>query len=429
MYKPIAALIAILLVFVSLVLYDDRSGQVKNGVVEIVYWTAWTGHEFDVQKKLVREFNDSHPKIHARIISTGANHQKVNIAFATGSGPDVCSAVWGTELAGYAHRKVLEPLDSYMRASGRSGSEFMPGVRDYLQYKGHLYALCATTNALFMVYNKKIFRECGLDPNNPPTTIEDLDKAAAAVTKYDSSGEFERYGFRPVGLDIWAYSFGGRWYDPATGKITANDPKNVACLRWMATYSKKYKINKMQSFEKSFGSEQSENASFFTGKQVIWFTGGWVQQFVDRYAKGLDYGFCPIQSAPGGRTNFTPVSGSVFCIPSASRHKKEAWEFLSWICGNHAVNDFCLQLGNIPPLKAVADEPEFQKNPLMKFTIDLAGGKNAIGAVPIPIWATYQGEISRVEDYAIHGAGDPQKLLDDLTVKMQKELDTTLRGH
>lgn len=429
MYKPIAALLLAVLVFFSIVFYNDRSGVGPDGVVDILYWTAWTGHEFDVQKRLIREFNRTHPKIHVRIISTGINHQKVNIAFATGSGPDVCSAVWSTELAGFAHRGVLEPLDSYMAKSGRSGSEFMPGVWRSLVYKGHPYALCATTNALFMVYNRKIFRDCGLDPNHPPTTIDQLDKAVSQVTKYDNSGEFIRYGFRPVGLDIWAYVFGGRWYDPATGKITANDPKNVECLRWMVSFARKYKINKMQAFELSFGSESSENASFFTGKQAIWITGGWVEQFIDRYAKDTDWGYCPLPSPPGGRERFTPVSGSVFCIPSASKHKKEAWEFLNWICGDYAVKQFCLELKNIPPLKAVAAEPVFQNSPLMKFTIGLAGGKNAFGAVPVPIWQQYQIEISRAEDYAVHGKADPKRLLDDLTARMQVELEKARKGY
>lgn len=113
-------------------------------------------------------------------------------------------------------------------------------------------------------------------------------------------------------------------------------------------------------------------------------------------------------------------------MPAACRHKKEAWEFLSYICGQEAVKTFCLRIGNIPPLKSVAAEQEFQNNPLFKFAITLAGGENAFGPPPVPIWPMYSAEIARAEDYAIHSNRDPQVLLDEVTARMQRELDRTL---
>ena len=82
-----------------------------RGPVEIRYWTGWTGHQLDAQKRLVDEFNRTHPHIRVRVLSVAGSYQKVRIAFAGGATPDVCSAVWADELAGYAIRGVLRPLD------------------------------------------------------------------------------------------------------------------------------------------------------------------------------------------------------------------------------------------------------------------------------------------------------------------------------
>jgi len=429
--RPVAALLFVIAVFAALVAYNDGASHDRNGVVQITYWTGWTGREFDVQKKLVEEFNRTHARVNVRMISVGSYggvNQKVKVALSTGAVPDVCSAVWSHELAGYAFRGVLDPLDTYMAKSGRRGDEFMPGIWKSLNYKGRPYALCATTNSLFVAYNKKVFRECGLDPNRPPRTIAELDRAVAAVTKSDSRGDYVRYGFRPTWLEGWAYAFGGQWYDEKTGRITANDPRNVRCLRWMASYSKKYDVRRMMAFEQTFGSAQSANGSFFTGKQIMLVTGEWIQQFVDRYARNLEWGFFPFPCPPGGRRDYTSVSGSVFVIPAASKRKRAAWEFLNWICGPYAVKRFCLSVGNLPPLESVAAQPEFQKDPVVRFALSLTGGRNAIGAVPIPIWANYQNEILRAEDYAVTGGQDPKRLLDDLTVKIQRELDRVTKG-
>lgn len=426
MSKPAYILILVIAVLIFGLFYTPP--EKSDGKVTITYWTGWTGHELGVQKKLVGRFNYEHPNIRVRILSVAGSYQKVRISFAGGSTPDVCSAVWADELAGYAARGVLTPLDSYMKKSARTGDEFMPGVWRMLNYRGRPYALCATTNSVFIAYNKNIFRNAGLDPSHPPKTLAELDRAAQLTTLYDKDGHFKRYGLRPGGLVWWGYVFGGRWYNEKTGRITANDPKNIEALRWLASYSQKYDISKMETFEQTFGNMQTVNGPFFVGKTAMWITGEWAELFIKRYAPKLEWGYFPAPSPPGGRPNTCTVGGSVFVIPAACKHKEEAWEFLNWICGPEAVKEFCVGIGNIPPLKSVAAEPEFQKNALYSFAIKLAGGENAFGPPPVPIWPMYSSEIGRAEDYAVHGKRDPKALLDEVTVKMQKELDRTMSG-
>ncbi len=55
-----------------------------SGKTEIVYWTGWSGHEFDVLQKLVDEYNNTHPDVHVRMLSVFGSYQKVRIAFAGG---------------------------------------------------------------------------------------------------------------------------------------------------------------------------------------------------------------------------------------------------------------------------------------------------------------------------------------------------------
>ncbi len=404
-------------------------GRQRQGPPEIIYWTGWSGHELETQEKLIAEFNRTHPDIHVRILTQFNNtgsYQKVRIAFAGGSTPDVMSTVWANELAAYAMRGVLTPLDDYLRRSGRDvDREFTPGVARMLRVNGHVYALAATTGSNFIVYNKQIFRESGLDPDRPPRTIEELDRAAKACTRYDAQGHFLRYGFRPEGLETWAYVFGGRWYDPATGRITANDPHNVDALRWMASYAKLYDIRRLDAFRSTFGSNETANGPFFVGKMAMWTTGDWSEEFLRRYAPNLEYGWFPLPYPPEGRPNTTTAGGSVFVIPVACKHKREAWEFLNWITSPHAVTEFCWGIKNSPPLKASGQDPRFQRDPMFRFAIALVNGENSFGPPPVPIAPTYTREIGRVEDAAMHG-GDPQALLDDLQRRMTDELHEIL---
>jgi len=397
-----------------------------GGPVEIVYWTGWSGHELEVQRRLVARFNREHPHIRVKLLSVFGSYQKVTIAFAGGDTPDVLSAVWADQLAGYAMRGALTPLDDYLDESGRKASEWAPGVWRMLQYEGHTYALAATTNSTFIAYNKDIFRRSGI--SSRPKTIAELDVVARKCTKYGPDGRFIRYGFRPSGLAAWAYVFGGTWYDPETGRVTANNPKNVEALKWIASYGSSYDIRKMQSFESTFGSIETVSGPFFVGKTAMWMTGEWSGRFVDRYAKGLNWGYFPLPYPPGGRPRAMSLGGSVFAIPSACRHKKEAWEFLNWICGPEAVSEFCYGIGNIPPLKAVAASPRFRKDPLLAFAGDLITSENAFGPPQMPVWPTYANEINRAEGFAVFGGEDPKKLLDRVQTKMEQELADAMEG-
>lgn len=404
--------------------------KAKNAPREIVYWTGWSGHEFDVQQKLVDEFNRMHPQIRVRLLSQFgiSGYQKVRIAFAGGATPDVMSTVWADELASYSMRGVLTPLDDFLKKSGRDvRREYSPGVARMLQVEDKTYAMAVTTNAHFIAYNKTIFREAGLDPNRPPRTIAELDKAAKACTQYDARGNFVRYGFRPGNLAEWALIFGGQWYDPKTRRVTANDPRNVAALRWMASYGKSYDLKKMQSFSTTFGSDQTANGPFFVGKVAMWGTGEWSRDFIKRYAPKLDWGYFPLPSPPGGRDKASVTGGSVFVIPAACQDKEAAWEFLNWMTSPRAVSTFCGEIGNVPPLISVGQEPQFQRDPLMKFAVAVAQSENAFGPPPIPIWPTYAREIGRAEEAAMMAGADPQKQLDALQRQMSREYSRTMR--
>ena len=423
----IGVLAAVVLLLPGAFLSGCEVRKESSGPVEIRYWTGWTGHELAAQRQLVEEFNRTHPHIRVRLLSVAGSYQKVRISFAGGATPDVCSAVWADELAGYALRGVLRPLDAHLARSGRSVEEFVPGVRRMLQYRGKTYALAVTTNTSFIAYNKRIFREACLDPERPPRTLAELDAAAEACTRYAPNGGFIRYGYRPSGLLLWAYVFGGQWYTPATSEVTANHPENVEALRWLASYGEKYDISRMQSFEATFGSSATPTGPFFVGKVAMWQTGEWAREHIRRYAPNLEWGWFPLPIPPGGRPSTTGAGGSVFVIPAATRHPDEAWKFVDWISRPYAVSRFCEAITNLPPLREVGRSPRFRREPLFRFALDLAGGENVFGPPQMPVWPRFTQEISRAEDYAVFGRQDPQGLLDEVDTRMERELERTLR--
>lgn len=147
---------------------------------------------------------------------------------------------------------------------------------------------------------------------------------------------------------MWAVVFGGRWYDPRTGEITADDPKNVRALAWMASRARPEDLRKMSALEPSFGAVFSATSPYYNGRIGFRISGEYERHQVDTYKPGFDWGFAPLPHPPGGRARAAPVGGSVFVVPAASKHKNEAWEFLNWLTQPAQTARFNKAIGNLP---------------------------------------------------------------------------------
>ena len=115
------------------------------------------------------------------------------------------------------------------------------------------------------------------------------------------------------------------------------------------------------------------------------------------------------------------VNGSVFVIPKACRHKREAWVFLNWLTQPAQVKAFCTRIHNMPPLLELDADPAFNQDPMTRFAVGVSSSPGAVGPPGIAIWPTYSAEITRAEDAAIRGGQDPQAVLDDLQRRMTRE--------
>jgi len=406
----------------------SRQNAQKKNRTEIVYWTGWTGQEMDVLQRIIDRFNASQDRIYCRMVTIAGVYQKVRIAFAGGDVPDLTSCIWAEEFSSYAIRGVLEPLDPYIARSGRNLSkEYMPGLWRMFHYDGKVYALAMTTNGTLFFYNKDIFKAVGWGEDRVPKTLDEFEEINRLCVKYDKDRNLERYGTLPFNIIYWGYIFGGGWYDEKTHRVTANRPENVRALAWMQKQSRKYDVRKLRSFEKTFSTFiASANCPFYVGKAAIYHSGEYMTYHLKKYAPNLRYGWFPYPYPPGGRPNCSLVGGSLFAIPSSSKHKDEAWELLNFLTQPESIKEFCLGLHNLPPLIQVARDPAFTSDHVYRDLAEIMSGENVFGPPPMPVWTRYMTDLNRAEEYAVYGNSDPKKLLDDVQVRMQRELDRLL---
>ncbi len=398
--------------------------------VTIKYWHGWGGHEAEINDALAKEFMASHPNITVEVLS-GVSSEKILAAVAAGEPPDAFGLLNNYLVPAWAEQGALVPLDDYIKTTAPNWiTDWTPGAKATVTYKGNIWGVPFGQDVYALLWNKKIFREVGLDPNKPPTTIAELDEYAAKLTKYDGAGNLVRLGFFPdipSVRQIWVttYAFGGKPFDPTTMKITANDPKIVKGLEWELSYAKKYDMNKVAAFAKGFGTEA--NDPFYTGQIAMMVNGEWQPAFIRTYAPGLEYGIAPFPTVPGEKPNATRVGGNALVIPKGTKYQKEAWEFIRWMGSEQSVQKFCDVTNNLPHFISVAKSPKYYGNPEFKVFLDLVMGDNAYSLPMIPVSKFYRDQMKAADDAVLYGQKTPKQAMDEVTANVQAELDKTLK--
>ncbi|HZT42278.1 MAG TPA: ABC transporter substrate-binding protein [Chthonomonadaceae bacterium] len=407
---------------------DITTPHPQPGPVHITYWEKWTGFEADAMRDVVNYYNRSQNKIHVDLLMVSSIENKTLMATAGGNPPDV-AGLYGPNVAQYADDHAVIPLDDYCRQYGIDESQYIPAYWNIGYYHHHIYALPTTPASTALHYDKTMMQQAGIDPNDPPKTIEQLDADAAKLTKTDAQGHILQSGFMPSEPGWWnwgwGYIFGGKLWN-GKDKITANDPNNVRAFNWIQSYAKKYGVTELQTFHSGFGNFSSPQNAFLSGKVAMELQGVWMSNFIQKFAPTLKWGAVPFPY-PTDRpdlANSTFVDEDILVIPKGAKHPNEAFNFIAFVESQKGMEMLCLGQRKHTPLRKVS--PEFwahHPNPYIKLFASLPYSKNAISPPKIGIWPEYGSELNNVFDEISLMQKTPQQALDDVQARMQAKWD------
>ena len=136
-----------------------------------------------------------------------------------------------------------------------------------------------------------MFREAGLDPEQPPTTLEQLEEYADKLTKVKDNGEIEVLGFHPslgnVSIQDYVVNRGYEFFTD-DGTPVLNSPEILDTLEWYVNMTNKYGAKQVQSLQ---AASQTTGIDPFLSEFVAMEV-----NVVDFYKKlsesDIDYGVC-----------------------------------------------------------------------------------------------------------------------------------------
>ncbi|MCO5297022.1 MAG: ABC transporter substrate-binding protein [Fimbriimonadaceae bacterium] len=399
--------------------------------VVVTYWEKWTGFEGDAMRAVVDEFNRSQNRIFVKMLSVAGIEDKTLFATAGGNPPDV-AGLYGPNVAWYVDDGAILPLDDYCRKFGIKEEDYIPIYWDICSIRGGLYALPTTPASTALHYNKRLFRQAGLDPEKPPETIEQMDAMAEKLTKRDASGRVVQSGFLPAEPGWWnwgwGFVFGGKLWD-GKDKITANSPENVRAFEWVQGYSKRYGASDLQSFRSGFGNFASPQNAFLAEKVAMELQGVWMFNFISQFAPKLEWAAVPFPH-PADRPDLSGLTFAdldILVIPRGAKHPDEAFEFIRYVQSQKAMEMLCLGQRKHSPLRKVSDHFwQTSKNPNIRLFAELPGKVAVVSPPKLAIWPEYSAELNAAFDEIALMRKTPKEALDYVQVRVQAKLDDYL---
>lgn len=178
----------------------------------------------------VKDFEAAYPDINLEPSETVYDPTTFQAMLAGGTLPDVIN-VSNTEGATIGSTGQVADLTEVLASSGL-GDKLNPVVLDTARgADGQIYGVPTDGFAMGLVYNRAIFEQAGLDPDNPPTTWEEVREAAQTIKEKTGVDGFAHYGANNQGgwqLTTEIYSYGGRVTDDAGTKSELLDTSAAA---------------------------------------------------------------------------------------------------------------------------------------------------------------------------------------------------------
>lgn len=401
------------------------------------YWSAFTGDSQTWEQWRIKAFNEAYKDLgiqcEVQFVPDGAgiNNGKLLSAIAGGTAPDLLLSDNATSIYQYAAEGCFMPLDDILQNIGMDTNEFFEGMKDIMYYKDTCYLVPQDSNIILLYYNPDIAAECGLDPENPPKTLDELNAWSEAMTVQAEDGSYTRMGIIPwldSGNDAFVvpYIFGADVYDPETNQISLTSDEMLTYMEWVRSYAEKYDAERINTFTSGMGGMFSPDHPFMTGKVGMDITGNWFSNALKTYAPDIPYEVCAVPVPECGRANASTYGCNMFGIPKDAEKADIAALYIKF-CEQGVINEDNFRTWHsIPVIDAEFENVSLTKDGDEMYALEREIANNPECGIPAlcAVSAELSTEFQALRENVIYNTdADITSLLQGLQDKMQATLD------
>lgn len=378
-------LIFMLIILLSIAGCGTKQEAAGNGKepTKIVFWYAVGGKVGEATKTLVDQFNSTHPDIKVEAVFQGDYDSAINKlkqAIPSKSTPNVMQ-VYDIGTRFMIDSKAVVPVQKWIDKENFDMSSYEKNILAYYTVDNQLYSMPFNTSTPILYYNKTMFKEAGLDPENPPKTFEEVAADAQKLTEKDASGKVTRPGMA-FAIYGWffeqflaeqnsLYADNGNGRDAMATSAAFNSPEGKRVLDWWSGMVKDGSAvnmgRKTADTMKAFVSGQTAMTIDSTG--VL---GDIMDGVNGKFEVGT--GFMP---HPAGANNGGVIIGGASLWMMAGHsdaEEKATWEFIKYMTAAKQQAFWHIKTGYFPVTTAAYDDEDLKKYeaqyPQFKIAID-----------------------------------------------------------
>jgi len=354
-----------------------EAGGQAAGSVTMSFWTR-DSNQAQV-RALVDAWNESHPnKIEITVIPSAEYMTKVGASVGAGAPPDLMAVdlIYVPQFAAAGQLTDITDL-----AKGLPYFEQLsPSHVRLATYEGKIFGLPFNAEGSYLIYNKGLFEQAGLDPENPPKTWAEIADAAAKIRALGddiygfyfsgSCAGCNAFTFLPL---IWAN--GGDVLSEDGSTATLTDPSVAGAL---ALYRQMWADDLIPAGAQADTGTDFANA-FTTGKIGMAGTGAFAINNIKTNFPEIDFGATFLPGGEGGASSF--AGGDSIAIPAGSKYPNEAFEFIQWATSEEVQLQYYAALNNLPVRTDLAENEFFAADP----RLTTAAEAMAMGKTPYTV--------------------------------------------
>ncbi|MFA5356624.1 MAG: extracellular solute-binding protein [Candidatus Omnitrophota bacterium] len=184
-----------------------------------------------------------------------------------------------------------------------------------------------------MLYNKGLFEELGLNPDNPPRNFQELLDIGGKIREAKMQGLVSGWGEAwMIGALANNYAFNimgeGKVLDTIKGEVPYTDPD---WIRVLDLFKEMQESGVLSSGVVNMVNKTAEQL-FANGRAVFAFNGSWCVNVYKAMNPGLDYAvMLPPKASEKFPMSIWGGAGSSFVVNAKSNNKEEAVKFLKWL--------------------------------------------------------------------------------------------------
>ncbi len=313
---------------------------------------------------MAADFEKDNPGIKVKPVYTGSYQDTIakTMTALRGGEPPHFAVILSTDMYTMIDEEAVVPYEDMAKTDADKAwlTGFFPSFMENSQTGGKTWGIPFQRSTVVLYWNKELFKEAGLDPNQPPANWAELLDYAKKLTKKDAGGNVTQWGIQvpSSGFPYWLFQGFTTQNDVrlmnAAGTETYYDkPAVIEALQFWVDLSRRHQVHPPGIVE--WGTTPKD---FFEKKAaMIWTTTGNLTN-VRNNAK-FDFG---VSMLPAGKRRGSPTGGGNFYIfkKSTPQEREAAFKFAKWATQPDRAAQWGIDTGYVAVTPAAWETPKMK---------------------------------------------------------------------